>query len=219
MRRTRIAALTAAGALAVAGTGAAVATTSSDDPKEREQAVLADAAKRLGVSSSELRDALSKAEDAQLDADVKAGRLTQEQADALKQRRAELGTVLEAGGPHHMGPHLALRFGPHDGGPIELFDTAAKALGIGAGELKERLADGKSLDEIAKAEGKSADDVRDAVRSELEERFDKAVEEGDLTREQADRMLSHTDEMLEHLGEFRLRERGFPGPPPGMPGP
>ena len=218
MRRTRIAALTAAGALAVAGTGVALATTSSDDPKQREQAVLADAAERLDVSPSELRDALSEAEDAQLDADVKAGRLTQEQADAMKKRRAELGTVLGAGGPRHMGPHLSFRAGPHDGGPIELFDTAAKALGISAAELKERLGDGKSLDEIAKAEGKSADDVRDAVRSTLKERFDKAVEEGDLTREQADRMLSHTDEMLEHLGEFRLPKPGFPGPPPGAAG-
>jgi polyhydroxyalkanoate synthesis regulator phasin len=208
MRRTRIAALTAAGALAVAGTGVAVATTSSDDPKEREQAVLADAAKRLNVTPSELRDALSDAEDAQLDADVKAGRLTQEQADALKKRRAEMGTVLGPG--KHMGPHLSFRVGPHDGGPIELFDTAAKALGISAAELKERLADGKSLDEIAKAEGKTADDVRDAVRSTLEERFDKAVEDGDLTREQADRMLSHTDEMLEHLGDLRLPKPGFP---------
>ena len=80
MRRTRIAAIAAAGALVAAGSGVAVATTRSDDAKEHEQAVLADAAKRLDVAPSELRDALSDAENAQLDADVKAGRLTQEQA-------------------------------------------------------------------------------------------------------------------------------------------
>ena len=39
MRRTRIAALATAGALAAAGTGVAVAT-SADDAKQREQAVL-----------------------------------------------------------------------------------------------------------------------------------------------------------------------------------
>jgi len=86
-RRTRIAAVAAAGALVAAGTGVAVATTRSDDAEKREQAVLADAAKRLGVDTAELRDALGKAEDAQLDAEVKAGRLTQVQADAFKALR------------------------------------------------------------------------------------------------------------------------------------
>ena len=222
MRRSRIAALTAAGALAAAGTGVAVATTTSDDAKQREDAVLADAAKRLDVQPSELRDALSQAEDAQLDADVKAGRLTQEQADAIKQHRDEEGTVLGGGGPrwHGAGPGRHDDHGPgfgfrhRGGGPIELFDAAAKALGISRDELTDRLRDGKSLAEIAKAEGKSLDDVRDAVKAKLKARFDKAVEDGHLTREQADEMLSHASRFLEDLGRFEL-----PKPPPGAPAP
>jgi len=224
MRRTRIAAITAAGALAVAGTGVALATTSSDDPEQREAAVLDDAAERLGVEPSELRDALSEAEDAQLDADVKAGRLTQEQADAIKEHRSEMGTVLGPGKPGMLfgpdkqdGPHLSFRAGPGGvgaGGPIELMDTAAKTLGITREDLMERLRDGKSLDEIAKAEGKSADAVRKAVESSVKERFDKAVADGHLTREQADRMLSKMSELFEDFGRFRL-----PIPPPGMPAP
>jgi polyhydroxyalkanoate synthesis regulator phasin len=199
MRRTRIAALTAAGAIAAAGTGVAVATTTSDDPREREDAVLADAAERLDVEPSELRDALAEAEDAQLDADVKAGRLTQEQADAIKKRRAEAGTVL--GGPKLLdgGPHLGFGLKHPGGGPIELLDAASDALGISRAELAERLRDGKTLDEIAKAEGKSADDVRKAVESALKKRFDEAVEDGHLTREQADKMLSGVTDLLDDL--------------------
>jgi hypothetical protein len=204
MRRTRIAALTTAGALAAAGTGVAVATTTSDDPKQREAAVLADAAEQLDVEPSELRKALSDAENAQLDADVKAGRLTQEQADAIKEHREEEGTVLGHGGFRHGGPGIgfALRFG--GGGPIELLETAAKALGISRDELEDRLQDGDSLEEIAKAEGKSVDEVRKAVESEVSERLDKAVEDGDLTREQADRMREHLGDMIDNLGDFRL---------------
>jgi hypothetical protein len=229
MRRTRIAALTAAGAIAAAGTGVAVATTRSDDPKTREDAVIADAAKRLDVAPSELRDALDQAEDAQLDADVKAGRLTQEQADAIKKHRDEAGTVLGGGFPFFAKPfrekslegkrfdgkpHLSLRIGPPGGGPIELVDTAAKALAISRAELFDRLRDGKSLEEIAKAEGKSLDDVRSAVRSELKQRFDNAVENGKLTRKQADDMLSHlSDKLLAGIGDF-----GLPAPPPPPPG-
>jgi hypothetical protein len=232
MRRTRIAALTAVGALAAAGSGVAVATTSSDDPKEREQAILADAAEQLDVEPSELRDALSDAENAQLDADVKAGRLTQEQADAIKEHRDRAGTVLGPGVHFKGGPHLGVKLGHPGGGPIELMDTAAKALGIPREQLMDRLRDGKTLEEIAKAEGKSVDDVRKAVRAELKERLDKAVADGDLTRKQADEMLSHSSELLEDLGEFRvpdpgefrMREKGpdrfgIPGPPPGVPGP
>jgi hypothetical protein len=206
MRRTRIAAIAAAGALAAAGSGVAVATTTSDDPKEREDAVLADAAKRLDVKPSELRDALSDAEDAQLDADVKDGRLTQEQADAIKERRRDTGTVL---GPGLLPgrPGLGLRMAHPGGRPIELIETAADALGISRGELVDRLRDGKSLEDIAKAEGKSVDDVRDAVRSALKERLDKAVEQGHLTREQADRMLSHATEIVGDLGALRLPRR------------
>jgi hypothetical protein len=206
MRRTRIAALTTAGALAAAGTGVAVATTSSDDPKQREDAVLADAAKRLDVTPSELRSALSEAEEAQLDADVKAGRLTQEEADAIKERRQDMGTVLGPG-VMHGGPGFSLRVKHPGGGPIELIDTAADALGISRDELVDRLRDGKTLEEIAKAEGKSIDDVREAVESALRKRFDKAVEDGHLTREQADEMLSHVTDMIDDLGDFRLPER------------
>jgi hypothetical protein len=221
MRRTRIAALTTAGVLAAAGTGVAVATTTSDDPKERENAILADAAEQLKVEPSELRDALSDAENAQLDADVKAGRLTQEQADAIKERREELGTVLGPGGfiPRGgPGMGLHLRFG--GGGPLELFDTAAKALGISRDQLVERLQDGDSLEEIAKAEGKSVDEVREAIESEAAKRLDKAVEDGDLTREQADRLREHLGDMIDNLGEFRMPrfDRGEFRLPDGEPG-
>jgi hypothetical protein len=213
MRRTRIAALTAAGALAAAGTGVAVATTRSDDAKEREQAVLSDAAKRLNVEPSELRDALGEAEDAQLDADVKAGRLTQEQADAIKERRKDSGTVLGVGpgGPggglslhHRGGPGIGI------GGPGEVTDAAAKALGISRDELFKRMRDGKTLEEIAKAEGKSFDDVKAAMKAAMKKGLDEAVKDGKLTQEQADEILSRS---TEHLGDFRLP--GRPGPPPG----
>ena len=129
MRRTRIAAVATAGALAAAGTGVAVATSASDDAKQREQAVLEDAAGRLDVDAAELRDALAAAEDAQLDAEVKAGRITQEQADAIKQMRERSGLVL--GGPGHprRAGRLRLPRRPR-GGPGEVMDAAAEALGI-----------------------------------------------------------------------------------------
>ena len=78
----------------LAGGASAVAATTTADRKAEEQAFLADAAKRLGVSSEQLTSALTAAQDARLAAAVKAGDLTQAQADAIKARRAADGTVL-----------------------------------------------------------------------------------------------------------------------------
>ena len=217
MRRTRIAAVATAGALAAAGTGVAVATSSSDDAKEREQAVLADAAGRLDVDAGELRDALGAAQDAQLDAEVKAGRLTQAQADAIKQMRERSGLVL--GGPGPGGRHergFGFRGGPGRG-PGEILGAAAKALGITEAGLMRQLRDGRSLQEIANANGKDYADVKAAIRAAVKADLDEAVKDGDLTQEQADAMLEH---LSEHLQDGRFggppggpRFRG--GPPPG----
>lgn len=220
MRRTRIAALAAAGAVAAAGTGVAVATTSSDDAKEREQAVLEDAAQRLDVDAAELRDALSAAEDAQLDAEVKAGRITQEQADAIKAMRERSGLVL--GGPH--GPGFGPGgpgFGPHGpgDGPGEVLDAAADALGLSERQLFDRLRRGDTLKEIARAEGKQWTAVRGAILDAARTELDEAVDDGRLTQEQADELLERLGDGLDDgrfgpPGIHRHRD-GF-GPPPGF---
>ncbi len=186
-------------ALAVAGgTAGAIAAGSA---KSDEQAVLADAAKRLGVGTDELRSALSAAEDAQLDAAVKAGRITQTQADEIKKHRSEEGTVLGMG--HRGGPR-----GGHGFGGPELISDAAKALGVSEEKLMQKLRDG---DEDAKA----------AVKKAATAALDKALKDGDITQSQHDEMLEHLDDFRGRGGPrgFGHHERGGPGGPPGFPRP
>jgi hypothetical protein len=224
MQRRRIAAIAAAGVVAAGGTGVALATTRGDDAKQREQAVLDDAAKRLGVEPSELRDALAKAQDDQLDAAVKAGRLTQEQADAIKQRRSQSGLVLGGGHPGPGGPgfgHRDFRGGPGfgHGGPPPVLDAAANALGLTDAQLFARLRSGKSLQDIAKAQGKDYAAVKSAIRSAIKTDLDAAVKDKRLTQAQADELLDHLTEHLDN-GFFFGRHGGPPpGPPPPPPGP
>ena len=233
MKPRRIAALALSGALIAGGTGAAIAAVTKDDPKKTEQAILDDAAKRLDVTPEKLRDALSAAQDAQLDQAVKDGDLTQKQADAIKEARKDSGRVLAGpglfGGP---GPHgvLKLRGGP---GPLgkhgfgvrfELFEDLAKALGTSEQKLKEQLRDGKSVADVAKANGKTLADVRSAVRAAMKTRLDKAVEDGDLTRKQADRMLDRISEKVTAIGtakarRLRGRHHHFRGGEPPVPAP
>jgi hypothetical protein len=221
MRRTRIAAISAVAALAAAGTGVAVATSRSDEAGQRENAVLSDAAKRLDVTPSELRDALGKAQDAQLDAEVKAGRLTQEQADAIKARRKAEGTVLGGGPWHHGGPGFGRGPGGPGRGPGEVVAAAAKALGLTEAELFEQFRAGRSLADIAKAQDKDVADVKAAVREAVEAELDAGVKDGRLTRAQADDMLERLTERLDDFGSLRFggHHRGGPGDWDGPPEP
>jgi len=233
MRSRRIAALALSGALIAGGAGAAIAGVTKDDEHKTEQAILDDAAKRLSVAPEKLRDALSAAQDDQLDQAVKDGDLTQKQADAIKRARKDSGRVLAGpglfGGP---GPHGVPKLHGEPGGPMahhfglrgDLFADLAKALGTTAGKLKEQLRDGKSVADVAKANGTSLADVGAAVKAATKTRLDKAVKDGDLTRKQAHEML---DRIAEHVTEIgtgkapRMRRHHFRRgePPAGAPRP
>lgn len=211
MTRKRIAVIGGTVLALAAGTAGAVAATKSDEARDRENAVLNTAAKELDVTPQELRDALKAGQTAQLEQAVKDGRLTQEQADAITQRMNQSGLVLGGpGGPHGKG-------GPgHRGGGREMFGDVAKALGLSEAQLRERLEDGKTLAQVAKAQGKDLDDVKSAVKKAATTRLDQAVKDGDITKSQRDDMLEHLDEHLERLGEgpFGGRGRGRGTMPP-----
>ncbi len=91
----RVAALAAAGLALAAGGGAAFAATSGGDDRD---AFLGDVAKRLGVQQTALEDAIEEASKARVDAAVEDGELTEEQAEAIKER------IEEGDGPILGGP-------------------------------------------------------------------------------------------------------------------
>ena len=228
MKPRRIAALALSGALIAGGTGAAIAAVTNDDASKTEQAILDDAAKRLDVTSEKLRDALSAAQDAQLDQAVEDGDLTQKQADAIKQARKASGRVLAGPGLHGgPGPHGILKLHDRTRGPRlhhfglrgELFADLAKALGTTEAKLKEQLRDGRSVADVAKANGTSLADVRSAVRAATKTRLDKAVEDGDLTRKQADAILERIEDHVTAIGSgkaLRLRRHFRGAEPPAL---
>jgi hypothetical protein len=190
------------------GGGAAIAASGGDERQKTEQSILDDAAKRLNVTPEALRSALGAAEDAQIDQAVKDGKLTQEQADAIKKRRAEDKTVL--GGPGVGGPGGHGRGGPGFGGlrfkagPGGALDAAASVLGLKREDLVSKLRDGKSIADVAKDEGKSVDDVKKAITAGVTKELDKAVTDKKLTSAQRDDMLK---ELTEHLDDLVTGKR------------
>lgn len=218
-RRKRIVAIGAAAALAIVGGGAGYAAATSGG--NQQDALLRDAAQRLNVSPDQLRSALQGAFADQLDQAVKDGRLTQQQADRIKQRiRAGDLPLGGAGGPGH-GPGFG--HGPFGGpgpghGPLAMgLDAAASYLGLSRADLVRDLGAGKTLAQVAGDRGKSVDGLQQALLDAARARLDRAVANGRLTSAQRDAILR---DLKQHVADLvngrmpRMRFRGGPGGPP-----
>ncbi len=221
--RRRMIAAGAAAALLVGG-GAALAATQPWSPKQERQAVIADAANRLGVTPQKLDDALTQALLAQVDQAVKDGRLTQQQGDAMKARinSGDMPMLGPGGGPgwgggrHHMdgfgGPG-----GP--GGMGDSLATAAAYLGLKPADLQTMRESGKTLEKIATDRGKSVDGLKKAMHDGIKAKLDAAVKAGKVTQAQADQMLAGADQWIAHeVTENEANDHhGFGGAPGGTP--
>ena len=198
----------AVAALAVAGGGGA-AIAASQGSSGSPEAFFDSLAEHLGISTEELEDAAKAAATDQVDVALEEGRITEEEAERLKERIQQgdapflFGPRLFGGPHHHGGAFLAMKF-----------EAAAEYLGLPNAQLRVRLEEGQSLAEIARAEDKSVDDLKQALVDDAKQRLDEAVEEGELTRQRANEML---ERLRERIDDFV--ERGFEGPRPGHFGP
>ncbi|MBM2850617.1 MAG: uncharacterized protein HW418_3559, partial [Anaerolineales bacterium] len=85
-----------------------------------------------------------------------------------------------------------------------VWNGLADALKLTPDELNEQLASGKTLIQIAEAQGVSQDQLAAALETSVKAGLDKAVADGVLTQAQADQMLSYMSGnyawMLSHMG-------------------
>jgi hypothetical protein len=87
--------------------------------------------------------------------------------------------------------------GMHGG---KFLDAAATYLGLTEDQLRTQLESGKSLADVAKAQGKSVDGLKQAIIAEAQSRLDQAVKDGRLTSGQRDQILAdlkaHIDDLV-----------------------
>ena len=127
---------------------------------------------------------------------VEDGSITDEQADEVASTLAQVA----------LGGH-----GGHgDGGRLDL-SAAATALDMTEDELREALqADDTSLADVAAAQGVDVDALVDALLTAAQERIAQAVEDGDLTQEQADERLADLEARVTE--RVNSDDRGDRGP-------
>ena len=196
----------AAAMLVAAGGGVALAGSETESPSGDSKAIIDDAADQLGISPSELRDALKNALTDRVDAAVAAGRLTQDEATALKERIQSDDFPL-LGRLHPRGGHV---------GRLGSLDAAADYLGVTEAQIRADLESGKSLAQIARDRSKSVDGLVGALVTAAKERLDAAVTAGRLTRAQADEMLEDLQDRITEVVNAAGLGRPHLRPDPGF---
>jgi hypothetical protein len=208
----RAIAIGAAALVVAGGGGAAVAATGGgSSPNDFLDSV----ARHLGISRQKLDDATKAAAIDQVDAQLKAGRITQAQADELK-KRIQDGDIPPLAGLRGPGPGFGFG-GPGLPGPgllkagiSDSLAAAAKYLGLSESDLRDQLQDGKSLADVAKAQNKDVNGLKDAILAAAKSDLDKAVSDKRITQSQADeaynRLKDNIDDMVN--GQLRFHVRG-----------
>ena len=134
---------------------------------------------------------------------VTDGTITQQQADRV-------ATTLNDSEALHRGGHGG--HGGHGGFGLRggmALGTAAEALGITAEELRTALGEGKTLAEIAEAEGVETDALVDDLVAAATERIEQAVTNDRLTRERADELIAALPERVATAVQEGFGGRGF----------
>ena len=136
----------------------------------------------LNIQRTALDSAIVTAGNSTADDAVKAGTLTQAQADALKARiqAGDLGALSgrgERGGPGGKG----------DGDVRQaMVDAAAKTLGLTAAELHAQLRSGQTIAQLAQSKNTTEQAVVNAALAAAKTRLDQKVAAGTITQAQAD---------------------------------
>ena len=187
-------------------------------------ASLADIAAQQGKSVDGLEQALIDAAKTELDKSVAAGDIT---ADQEQQMLAELRShvddfVNRKGGAPVLPPKPPL------GDPSA---AAADYLGLSLDQLGQELQGGKSLADVAKAQGKSVDGLEQALIDAPKSDLDKSVAAGDMTADQEQQVLGQLNSQIDDFvngnggltirigkGDLTLRIGG-PGPGGMLDGP
>ena len=139
-----------------------------------------------------------------LEAAVKAGKLTQAQADKIKkqvqQNGGPPGSAATCGPSARAADRTSSTVGPGGpGGPIHAgIDAAAKYLGLTDQQLLDQIKSGKSLADIAGDKNKPVDGLKSAIKDSVKSDLDSDVKAGRLTQSQENDILGKLDSRLDH---------------------
>ena len=198
-RKWWLAGIAGAAVIALVGAGVVMAQTPTPGAPGSSPSFLDRVAQKLGIETPKLQNAIKSASSDQIDAEVAAGRITQAQADKLKQAIAN-GKLPGFQGP--LGEHggSGMRGFPFGLGRGVDMSKIATFLGVSQDQLKTELqAANATLATVAQAHGKSRDQLKSFITSAAKTQLDQAVTNKKLTQQQADSALSMLTNNLDSI--------------------
>lgn len=173
-------------------------------------------ANRLGVPVEQVQQAIVGAANDTVDQAVQDGRLTQQQADQLKnqianmQQQGILPGFLFPFGTHPYGEYGQFKQAPHSfyfGKGFTELNSFANALNLQTNQLISELQSGKTLAQIAQEQGVDLATVKTYVLSDLQARLNQAVQNGNLTQAQATTIYDQFNANFDNLVNMSLPVR------------
>jgi polyhydroxyalkanoate synthesis regulator phasin len=165
---------------------------------------LAQIAAAQGKSVSGLKDVIYAEAKSKLDQAVANGKVTESEAQTmLADLKSHLDDIVNETGP----PGGSFQVG------VEIFGPAvAGYLGLSESELRTQLEAGQTLAQIAAAQGRSVDGLKDVIYAKAKSELDQAVADGKLTASQEQTMLakleSNLDDIVNRTGPPEGKEVG-----------
>lgn len=235
---------------------AAATTTPAAQPQQQQQQQIGDTfwtllAGKLNVNADDLKAKAVEARKEMIDQAVKDGRVTQEQADAIKQRIDANNIIAPISLGRGVGPQNTLPntnppnntlprrgpfgwFGNGNQGPFPMnpipgglfgrgflgsslqeLESVATALKLEPKALIEQLSQGKSLADIAKAQGVDEATVKQAIIAYRTAQIDQQLALGLISEVQANQLKAQlTPDNIDLSRGFRFQFRTAPAPTP-----
>lgn len=176
----------------------------ADTPQALVQQFFDKLASKLGISSNEVKEAFTSTEKEMIDEQVQQGKLTQEQADQMKQRIDEGDGFFPLGGMHRGGGFGRM------GCPGANLTDLSTFFGITTEQLQTELQAGKTLAQVAEEHGKTADQLKTYLHDQMKAQLDQSVKDGKITQQQDDDYLSQFDQKIDSMinGQFNWGRGG-----------
>lgn len=218
-------------------TSSATPPKNGKDPKAFTDDFIQKLADNLGIPVQTLKDALKKTSLDELDKAVADGKLTQDQANKIrdainngapggfgfnipffggrgpgggKPNGAAPNGATPNGAPNIPGSRGGFGLGPAND------DAIATFLGIDADTLHGELKNGKTLVQVAEAHGKTRDELKTFITSQEDAQIAAAVTAGKLTQAQADAIKANQSGQVDKFIDAQQPGHG-PKPPSAKP--
>jgi hypothetical protein len=168
-------------------------TSTSADPSSRAQTFLDRLATNLGISTDRLQQGLKDTANQYVDQALANGRITQQQADAAKQR------IANGNGLSPFTHFLGRRDAALDKLRLASWQDIATALNMSPQDLKSQIQSGQTLKQIIESHNMTVDDVVSSVVSQVKTQLDAKVSSGTITQDQETKILDALQTRLTNL--------------------